>query len=238
MAEDHLAAECLIQIIVNDALVTTLLGSPEDVEELVVGHLMTEHAVDVQSITDILVNNEGGSVQASTSLRDGQTLNPRFSIVTSSCGACDQTNLPDLIAGTPTVDPSSFTSQQSSPHGRHQHLSCLEHKRKFFNTVRQYLQATTLGCSRGHWMAQRCGQGDRTACVEPSWTATSPVVVGKVRLGHRGKSSQSGHPYRCLVWCSVKSRRTNSQVVQHHAHLVRERQQSGRYWACGRALQA
>ena len=105
MAEDHLAAECLIQIIVNDALVTTLLGSPEDVEELVVGHLMTEHAVDVQSITDIRVNNEGGSVQASTSLLDGQTRNPRSSIGTSSCGACDQTNLPDLIAGTPTVDP-------------------------------------------------------------------------------------------------------------------------------------
>ena len=70
MAEDHLAAECLIRIIVNDALVTTLLGSPEDVEELVVGHLMTEHAVNVQSITNILVNNEGGSIQASTSLRD------------------------------------------------------------------------------------------------------------------------------------------------------------------------
>ena len=55
MAEEHLAAECMIQIIVNDALVTTLLGSPEDVEELVAGHLMTEHAVDVQSITNILV---------------------------------------------------------------------------------------------------------------------------------------------------------------------------------------
>ena len=104
VAEEHLAAECMIQIIVNDALVTTLLGSPEDVEELVAGHLMTEHAVDVQSITDIHVNNEGGALQAYANLRDGLTLTPRPSIVTSSCGACDQTNLPDLIAGTPTVE--------------------------------------------------------------------------------------------------------------------------------------
>ena len=73
MAEEHLAAECMIQIIVNDALVTTLLGSPEDVEELVAGHLMTEHAVDVQSITDIHVNNEGGALQAYANLRDGLT---------------------------------------------------------------------------------------------------------------------------------------------------------------------
>ena len=103
LAEEQLATECLIHITVNGDSITTLLGSPEGVEELAIGHLMTEHGVFFDAILNVQAVEDQGVVAVSVDLSSEHALEPRSSLVTSSCGACDQTNLPDLIAATPTV---------------------------------------------------------------------------------------------------------------------------------------
>ena len=103
LAEEQLATECLIHITVNGDSITTLLGSPEGVEELAIGHLMTEHGVLFEAISNVQAVEDQGVVSVSVDLSSERALEPRSSLVTSSCGACDQTNLPDLIAATPTV---------------------------------------------------------------------------------------------------------------------------------------
>ena len=104
LAQEHLANECLIHISANGEPLTTLLGSPENVEELVIGHAMTEHGILPETISAVRVVEGQGSVSADMELESQRSLRPRSTIVTSSCGACDQTNLPDLIASTPTVE--------------------------------------------------------------------------------------------------------------------------------------
>ena len=103
LAEEQLATECLIHITVNGDSITTLLGSPEGVEELAIGHLMTEHGVLLEAFSNVQAVEDQGVVSVSVDLSSERALEPRSSLVTSSCGACDQTNLPDLIAATPTV---------------------------------------------------------------------------------------------------------------------------------------
>lgn len=107
LAEEHLATEGLIHIAVNGDTVTTLLGSPEGVEELAIGHLMTEHGVLSDAISNVQAAVDQGMVSVSVDLSSEHTLKSRSTLVTSSCGACDQANLPDLIEATPTVECSS-----------------------------------------------------------------------------------------------------------------------------------
>ena len=103
LAEEQLATESLVHISVNGDAITTLLGSPEGVEELAIGHLMTEHGVFFNAITNVHAVENQGVVSVNVDLSSEHALIPRVSLVTSSCGACEQTNLPDLIASTPTV---------------------------------------------------------------------------------------------------------------------------------------
>ena len=89
LAEEQLATECLVHISVNGDALTTLLGSPEEVDELAIGHLITEHGVLFDAISSIQAVEDRGVVSVNIELSAEHTLTPRASLVTSSCGACE-----------------------------------------------------------------------------------------------------------------------------------------------------
>ena len=104
LAAECLAAECLVHIYVNTKHVTSLLASPENLDELVRGHLQTEYALHhhkTEFETHIKANEEEFIVEVTTDTE--LHLASRNTIVTTSCGACEQDQLSALIEQTPSV---------------------------------------------------------------------------------------------------------------------------------------
>jgi len=109
LKEESIAEETLIRIVVNDVALVNLLGSPEHSQELAIGHLMTEHGLNPEHIHSVDVNMIERTVEVCV-LTDGDyVFNERKGVVTSSCGACDQSGLSELTKGTRVVsDPDSL----------------------------------------------------------------------------------------------------------------------------------
>ena len=103
LAAEFLAAECLVHIYVNTQHVTSLLASPENLDELAWGHLQTEYALHhlTEFETHITAHGEEFTVEITTATE--LLLTSRNSIVTTSCGACEQDQLGALIEQTPSV---------------------------------------------------------------------------------------------------------------------------------------
>ena len=96
--KDILAFESLLQLHVNDAPITSLLGTPRQLKQLYVGHLYSEGYGDFRQ-TNITVSHEDellyqiyghGELTKDTNLP---------TLVTTSCGACDGENLLELNEG-------------------------------------------------------------------------------------------------------------------------------------------
>lgn len=100
---ESFAAEVLIRLIVNGSSLVNLLGSPEHAKELAVGHLMTEHGLRPHHIESIVVTERDGGVHVDISTKEEHDLTERTGVVTSSCGACDQSELNDLVKAAPVV---------------------------------------------------------------------------------------------------------------------------------------
>lgn len=100
---ESFAAEVLIRLVVNGSSLTNLLGSPEHSRELAIGHLMTEHGLRPRHIESIVVTERDGAVHVNISTKEEHDLTERTGIVTSSCGACDQSELNELVKGAPVV---------------------------------------------------------------------------------------------------------------------------------------
>lgn len=100
---ESFAAEVLIRLAVNGSSLTNLLGSPEHSRELAIGHLMTEHGLRPRHIESIVVTERDGAVHVNISTKEEHDLTERTGIVTSSCGACDQSELNELVKGAPVV---------------------------------------------------------------------------------------------------------------------------------------
>lgn len=101
--DEAFAAEALIRLVVNGSTLANLLGSPEHSKELAVGHLMTQHGLRPHHIKSIVVNERDGAVHVAIVTKEEHDLTERTGVVTSSCGACDQSELNELVKGAPTV---------------------------------------------------------------------------------------------------------------------------------------
>ena len=101
--DESFAAETLILLVVNGSSLTSLLGSPEDAKELAVGHLLTQHGLGPQHIASIDVSERDGAVHVDIATKEEHVLTERTGVVTTSCGACDQSELNELVKGTPVV---------------------------------------------------------------------------------------------------------------------------------------
>ena len=99
------ARECLVHISVNGEKITTLLASPNDLLELAIGHLAVEHGFrpSTSKVTHRVVEaNDEFSVDLR--VKTSHQFSSRQTIVTNSCGACDQEELDHLVKRTPSVD--------------------------------------------------------------------------------------------------------------------------------------
>lgn len=104
MVNESIAAETLVHLRVNGKAVSSLLASPEHLDDLVIGHLATEYGLEHYDQDKVSQSRDADELVADLhTLRDPQ-IEARTSIVTSSCGACDQRNLSSLIQQIPSVD--------------------------------------------------------------------------------------------------------------------------------------
>ena len=101
--DESFAVEALIRLIVNGSSLANLLGSPQHSSELAVGHLMTQHGLRPHHIESIVVTERGGGVYVDIATKEEHDLTERTGVVTSSCGACDQSELNELVKGAPAV---------------------------------------------------------------------------------------------------------------------------------------
>jgi FdhD protein len=106
--DESIAVESLLRISVNGTSLTNLLGSPVQARELVLGHLMTQYGLRPHNIKSIAVTHRKGSVDAEVKTDNEHDLTQRPGVVTSSCGACDLSNLNELVKDTPVVTNPSY----------------------------------------------------------------------------------------------------------------------------------
>ena len=103
VVNESIAAETLVHLRVNGKPVSSLLASPEHVDDLVIGHLATEYGLQHEGQDEVSQTQESGELVAELQTSRKPQIEPRTSIVTSSCGACDQSNLSSLIQRMPSV---------------------------------------------------------------------------------------------------------------------------------------
>jgi len=104
MVNESIAAETLVHLRVNGEPVSSLLASPEHLDDLVIGHLATEYGLQHEPQDKVSQTQESGELVAELHTSRKPQIESRTSIVTSSCGACDQSNLSSLIQQMPSVD--------------------------------------------------------------------------------------------------------------------------------------
>ncbi len=99
-----IASECLIHIHVNSSHVTSLLASPEQLEDLATGHLRCEYDIHPPASGHrIKIDADDGDYHIRVEV-DGEFAHPsRSTIVTTSCGGCEQDRLSALVEQTPSV---------------------------------------------------------------------------------------------------------------------------------------
>ena len=108
ISSDDLAVESVVHLYFNEEKIATLLASPNDCENLFIGHLLTEGyikrsqakicSIDVKSTT----SKDGIKVQINSSFP--LLTKPKITgITTTSCGACNTDGLDMLIADLPMV---------------------------------------------------------------------------------------------------------------------------------------
>ena len=104
MVNESIAAETLVHLRVNGKPISSLLASPEHLDDLIIGHLATEYGLEHQSQDKVSQSKEAEELVADLQTQRDPQIDARTSIVTSSCGACDQSNLSSLIQQMPSVD--------------------------------------------------------------------------------------------------------------------------------------
>ena len=103
MVNESIAVESLVHLRVNDEHASSLLASPGDLEDLLIGHMATEYGLAYQVQDRIKLSSNGEELFAHLHTERTPTIEARTAIVTSSCGACDQSNLSSLIQTMPSV---------------------------------------------------------------------------------------------------------------------------------------
>ena len=108
ITSDNLAVETVIRLVCNDIKIATLLGSPSDINHLLIGHLLCEGYLGIDSLQGSIKNVESdrdsNGWQLSVNLPYNLRMKPKNSgLTTSSCGACNNDGLEQLITDLPFV---------------------------------------------------------------------------------------------------------------------------------------
>ena len=99
-----IAAECLVHIHVNASHVTSLLASPENLGDLATGHLRCEYDLHPPAEGHrIRIEANDAEYHIHVEVKGEFVHSPRNSIVTTSCGGCEQDQLSALVDETPAV---------------------------------------------------------------------------------------------------------------------------------------
>ena len=112
ITSDNLAIETVIRLVCNDINIATLLGSPSDINHLLIGHLLCEGYLGIDSlrgtVNNIESNCDSNGWQLSIELPSNLRMKPKNTgVTTSSCGACNNDGLDQLITELPfaTIKP-------------------------------------------------------------------------------------------------------------------------------------
>ena len=106
---DELASEALIILKYNDTVIANLLGTPADIHELMIGHLACEGYLipDIElieeSLFEIVLSSKSYHAKMSSQHNITNSDNSNR-VVTSSCGACNNEDLEQLISDLPLIE--------------------------------------------------------------------------------------------------------------------------------------
>lgn len=100
---DHLALETVIRLSDQDGVFTTLLATPSQLEELFIGHCITEgYGNEVKPDVDVSYSEEDGYTVCALDYQINQKGKSRpTKIVSTSCGACNSPSLDLLLRDLP-----------------------------------------------------------------------------------------------------------------------------------------
>jgi FdhD protein len=102
LASDHLAMETVVKLSDQEGVFTTLLATPTDLPELLIGHSITEGYGLPPEAKIIVTASEGGySVQAIEHTVNEIGKSRSDQIVSTSCGACNSPGVENLITHLP-----------------------------------------------------------------------------------------------------------------------------------------
>ena len=111
--QDCIAIEALVTIRVNDTIVAKLLASPADLQDLAIGHCITEAKTGeiVVDAFDVSTDDTGAHFLDISTSSEISSLKSSERIITSSCGACDRDGALALMHNIPSVDitPNNFS---------------------------------------------------------------------------------------------------------------------------------
>ena len=119
---DDVAIESLVKLSVNHEPLANLLASPENCEDLILGHLLAEGYI-TQSInidkSDIItkVDDYGTILVDITIVNTVISSSTSLGITTTSCGACKLDGMELLVEGLPTVKSSNDFDHHAIYHG-------------------------------------------------------------------------------------------------------------------------
>jgi len=104
--EDNLADESLVHLKLNDNRITTLLATCDDLSHLWLGHIATEYGMALWPANANLTqkHHQERGVTVNMESKGSPVLAEREQVVTSSCGACNKEDLPELLESLPVVD--------------------------------------------------------------------------------------------------------------------------------------
>ena len=104
LVKEFLGDESLIHLCLNGDRISSLLASKQDLKELLCGHFYTEYDLQPPSSKpNISIDQDSSGISVNLLNKSVNLNSKRNHIVVSSCGACDQDDLSDLINRTPTV---------------------------------------------------------------------------------------------------------------------------------------
>ena len=108
ISSDDLAVESIVYLYFNEQKIATLLASPNDCEDLLIGHLLSEGYIERSQAkicaTDVRLDSSKDGIKVQVDSSYSLLTQPKITgITTTSCGACNTDGLDTLIADLPIV---------------------------------------------------------------------------------------------------------------------------------------
>ncbi len=109
ISSDDLAVESVVYLHFNEQKIATLLASPNDCENLLIGHLLSEGYIERAQAkicsNDVIITTSKDGIKVQINSSFPLLTQPKITgITTTSCGACNTDGLDTLIADLPIVE--------------------------------------------------------------------------------------------------------------------------------------